>query len=385
MLLRHGADPNGVQASKGGICLLHKAAAAHNTRAIKLLLAAGADPGVVNDRAWTPLHVCAAEDCVGGVTALLDAGADIEAGAGGKGSPLHFAAFRDATGAARALLARGAAVDARDANGTTPLLVACAVGAAGCATALIAGGADVTLQCPIMWFESPLFAAARRNHGDIVKLLAAAGADVNARPSNGAATPLCVAAAAGAVSSVTALLECGADPLQRTRTGADDPELTPLQCALAGTAKAAGEKKWVVARLLVNAGGSGVPGVTTADACTACGTRAPQRGPPLKVCTSCGLGWYCSVACQRAHWKGGHKEVCRTASGAVAALVARNGIGAQSSAEIAASIKAATAAGMSLADATAAALCRPPAPPAAAVTAAGVSAVDSEAAAGQPQ
>jgi len=31
----------------------------------------------------------------------------------------------------------------------------------------------------------------------------------------------------------------------------------------------------------------------------------------LKCCSICHLVWYCSQECQRKHWKGGHKKVCR--------------------------------------------------------------------------
>ena len=47
-------------------------------------------------------------------------------------------------------------------------------------------------------------------------------------------------------------------------------------------------------------------------ACAACGKADP--GVKLKKCGHCGKVSYCSVDCQRQHWKqGGHKQACSTA------------------------------------------------------------------------
>jgi MYND finger len=44
-------------------------------------------------------------------------------------------------------------------------------------------------------------------------------------------------------------------------------------------------------------------------ACAACGAARAAR--PLQACTRCGLVWYCSPECQKAHWKAAHKAQCR--------------------------------------------------------------------------
>jgi MYND finger len=41
--------------------------------------------------------------------------------------------------------------------------------------------------------------------------------------------------------------------------------------------------------------------------CDACGIKHPS-----KQCAKCKCTFYCSKACQRKHWKEGHKEVCRS-------------------------------------------------------------------------
>ncbi|KAI0318898.1 hypothetical protein OF83DRAFT_1229481 [Amylostereum chailletii] len=54
-------------------------------------------------------------------------------------------------------------------------------------------------------------------------------------------------------------------------------------------------------------------------ACERCQTL--HRRDDLKVCSRCKTARYCSVACQKAHWKSGHKQACRPfGSGSPAAL-----------------------------------------------------------------
>jgi hypothetical protein len=43
----------------------------------------------------------------------------------------------------------------------------------------------------------------------------------------------------------------------------------------------------------------------------ACGRAGGQAGAGLKRCGRCLSAYYCSAACQRAHWGAGHKEECR--------------------------------------------------------------------------
>jgi hypothetical protein len=43
--------------------------------------------------------------------------------------------------------------------------------------------------------------------------------------------------------------------------------------------------------------------------CASCG-RGCEKGLRLKPCSRCRNVVYCGNECQRAHWKGGHKESC---------------------------------------------------------------------------
>jgi len=46
------------------------------------------------------------------------------------------------------------------------------------------------------------------------------------------------------------------------------------------------------------------------EACDHCGATAATLGRPLKTCQTCHAAKYCSLDCQKAAWKGGHKQVC---------------------------------------------------------------------------
>jgi hypothetical protein len=47
--------------------------------------------------------------------------------------------------------------------------------------------------------------------------------------------------------------------------------------------------------------------VKPAKPCAQCGELFPK----LKLCTRCRSVSYCSKECQVAHWKAGHKQVCK--------------------------------------------------------------------------
>ena len=58
-------------------------------------------------------------------------------------------------------------------------------------------------------------------------------------------------------------------------------------------------------------GGMGGGSSSTAGAGAAAAVSAAQAPPvKLKRCAACATQLYCSAACQRAHWRAGHKEEC---------------------------------------------------------------------------
>jgi Ankyrin repeats (3 copies) len=117
-------------------------------------------------------------------------------------TPLHIAAWFDREDLAPVLLAAGADVNARDQYGDRPLHVAADYGHAAVARALLEGGAEVDARGANG--RTPLHAAAQGITGasdiegqlQVVRLLIARGADVNARATNSGFTPLQSAAPA---------------------------------------------------------------------------------------------------------------------------------------------------------------------------------------------
>ena len=47
--------------------------------------------------------------------------------------------------------------------------------------------------------------------------------------------------------------------------------------------------------------------------CGQCGRREGQ-GETFNHCSRCKVVSYCSEACQKQHWRGGHKDTCQAAS-----------------------------------------------------------------------
>lgn len=123
LLLRHGALVKGWDASREGDPLLMAVLIRH-IDAVRLLLAAGADPAVCDDEGTSPLRFCAQEGLLEMARLLLHCGAGktIDEGGGSTGmNALGFAATRLDVEMARLLLAHGANPQAWDLDRRTPL------------------------------------------------------------------------------------------------------------------------------------------------------------------------------------------------------------------------------------------------------------------------
>ncbi|XP_049855289.1 CARD- and ANK-domain containing inflammasome adapter protein-like [Schistocerca gregaria] len=244
---------------------LHVAAANRRDAVVRLLLEAGADCEVRDDRGRTALHAAAASGSVHALRLLLDAGSDPESqdsegntamhlasqaghttilnvmfdrgvsrcmvkiqlllsaesgnvegvrlalkytsGWGDTWSDMHSVAIRGGGTAVRTLMAAGVDPNARDANGDTPLHAVAAAGCPGAAEALVEAGADV--DAADSSGSTPLHYAVRAGNLGVARVLLAAGADVEARDAEGD-TPLLRAAARGCVDAVAALIAAGA-------------------------------------------------------------------------------------------------------------------------------------------------------------------------------
>ena len=149
------------------------------------------------------------------VRALLRDGADVNTAQSDGMTALHWAATRNDAEIARVLLYAGATPRATTRlGGYTPLHLASRSGSADVAELILEAGADpnvfTTTGVTAMHFAADADAAG------VVTLLAAHGANADARDTFSERTPLMFAAVRGADASLSALLESGADPALRT-------------------------------------------------------------------------------------------------------------------------------------------------------------------------
>ncbi len=235
--LEEGADLDARNVERNTV--LHHVAATDSAMTA-LLLEAGAEVNARNDAGATPLHSALASRNPGTVSALLEAGAEVEAADSRGDTPLLRAAWlllsapEEATELALQLLAAGADPNTRGQWGRTPLHLAVDHGSAALVGALLEAGADPGAR-------SLLDVAAWSAEPEVVRLLTAAGAEINNRSPDGS-FPLHKAVLAKDAKRVTAFLEAGANPHVRNAEGD-----TPLHLA-------ATRADTALVSLLVNAG-----------------------------------------------------------------------------------------------------------------------------------
>lgn len=144
--------------------------------AVVRALRAGARAESSDEEGTTALYLAAVHDRPGAVRLLLAAGADPDRASGPEGSdlPLCGAACGGHTEVVRALLAAGARPDLREEFGFTALRWAVGLGRAATVEALLAGGADPLLPGP--QGEPMLVLGAQRGSPRTVRALLAYGA-----------------------------------------------------------------------------------------------------------------------------------------------------------------------------------------------------------------
>ncbi|MEO6702357.1 MAG: ankyrin repeat domain-containing protein [Jatrophihabitantaceae bacterium] len=143
----------------------------------------------------------------------------------GQLSVFEAAAFDDTSRLEDLITADRAVVDSWSADGWQPLHLAAYYGRAEAARALLDADAEVSLPSRNSLAVHPLHAAAASRHAELVWILIASDAAVDAR-QRGGWTPLHSAAANGDIDSIQALLSAGADP-----AAANDSGQTPLDLA----------------------------------------------------------------------------------------------------------------------------------------------------------
>lgn len=151
MLLMLGADPSARGRQPHSVTPLHLAARAGHVDLIRLLLKAGAEPHVEAKHAdasgWVPLHMAAAGGHFRAVRVLLDGGAELRRRNSMGQSALHIAAEHGHVGAVVALAGTpDVGLDEPDNDGCTPLMAAARSGHAQVVEALVAAGAAVEAQ-----------------------------------------------------------------------------------------------------------------------------------------------------------------------------------------------------------------------------------------------
>ncbi|SFL69406.1 ankyrin repeat domain-containing protein [Geodermatophilus ruber] len=203
-------------AGQDGWTPLHLAVAEGQTEIVQLLVKAGADLGARTEHDRTPLHI-ALQFAPHLVVVLLELGAQVDAPS---------AAYLDDVEQLTAELDRGAPL-ADPVTGVDLLTWAAAGGASSAARTLLDRGADAD--------GGALHAAAAHGQLELLRLLLAAGADVNQREPDTGRSPLHAAVSAGgggdAPEVVRALLDAGADVNATTADGASALDISRVAAA----------------------------------------------------------------------------------------------------------------------------------------------------------
>jgi ankyrin repeat protein len=231
-------------ASTDGDTPLFFAARYNRLDVLKLLIAAGADvnKACVND-GCTPLHIAAQDGHAGVVSVLLEtAGVDMNLAAlmttdgefaGITYTPSFIAAWNNRLDVVTLLIAARSDVSMACVDGYTPLHIAAHKGYTGVVSVLLeTAGVDMNaaLTDGRDAGVTPLFLAAEDNRLDVLKLLIAAGADVNMARADGY-TPLHMAAQNGHAGVVSALLEAAGVDLNKAPADGATAGVTPLYIA----------------------------------------------------------------------------------------------------------------------------------------------------------
>ncbi|EQC30076.1 TKL protein kinase [Saprolegnia diclina VS20] len=200
LLLAFRADVNSVSAV--GLTALHEAARQPSGVMLrKLLCATGIDANPRNFNLETPLHVAIGFGLDANVVALVNAGADVEAADEKMHRPLYYAATRDLKAITMYLVQHGARTWERDQDNETVLHAVLSRRLGHMATILVDTGGIANLHSN---GQSPLHRACECGVSEVIPVLLAHGADVNAAFRN--ASPLAMSIYAGHADVVAALV-----------------------------------------------------------------------------------------------------------------------------------------------------------------------------------
>ena len=223
LLLARGADAKAVS-QRGRTALFLAARSDGSAEIVKRLIAAGADVHAVDGAKMTILHAAAAGDDAETLRLIVNAGVGVNAVDFAGFTPLIYAASNRNVAAVRLLLAKGADVNVRSGDGSfqkvkagaialghwAPLTASVALATPELVKTLLDAGAslqttDVRGMTPLM-----LAVANDRQNIDVIRMLIARGADVNAK-SRAGETALDWAVKIGAKPAIEALRGAGAE------------------------------------------------------------------------------------------------------------------------------------------------------------------------------
>ncbi len=194
-LLAQRANVNA--AEPDGMTALHWAVRANDIGTAEMLVHAGANVKAVSRYGITPIKLAAENGSVAMTELLLKAGADANVATPEGESVLMTAARTGRTDVIASLIAHGANVNAAEQwQGQTPLMFAASQNNAAAVKALIAAGADKDAKSKLLSFPEFKF----ETSGMVVTVL-----------PRGSWTPLMYASRDGAIDSVSALADAGAD------------------------------------------------------------------------------------------------------------------------------------------------------------------------------
>jgi cytohesin len=192
-----------------GRTILHLAAQ-HNSATVKYALGKGLDVNARTITGYTPLHFAAARNDGKSLSLLLEAQADVDAATDNGCTPLHVAAS-------------GAELNFTTGTLLLPENAKNPRGQLAIAKLLLERGADPNKLARFCWLSNdgwtPLHLAAQIGDTEMIVLLLANKADIEAKSQNLRSTPLHVAAQHGQTAAVKLLLERGASTQAKDRQG----------------------------------------------------------------------------------------------------------------------------------------------------------------------
>jgi len=184
--------------------------------AVRAALESGAvDMAAAEPDGTTALHVAVQRGHLELATLLISRGAIVDAATRYGVKPLYLAAERGDARIVETLIEGGADVNAATPQGVTPLMVAARTGQPETVAVLLGRGARASVNVQEGWRgQSALMWAAGEGHVPVIRQLAAAGADLQARSKSGF-TPVLFAVRNGHLPAIEALLTLGANPNDR--------------------------------------------------------------------------------------------------------------------------------------------------------------------------